>query len=134
MMRHKWMSAQPTDTIDDFNDVFDFKAGSANLPALLQLDYLLTEASYIQVEIFDDRKHLLATPFHKTLRFPGAHREVIDGNWKIVPFAGAEGNGLAPARQLTPVQTGGYLVRLTIKPTYSSFKNFEKSVEASVSF
>ena len=25
MIRHKWMNAQPTDTIDDFNDVYDFK-------------------------------------------------------------------------------------------------------------
>ena len=25
MIKHEWMSAQPTDTIDDFNDVFDFK-------------------------------------------------------------------------------------------------------------
>ena len=25
MIRHKWMSAQPNDSIDDFNDVYDFK-------------------------------------------------------------------------------------------------------------
>jgi len=25
MIQHKWMSAQPTDSIDDFNDVYDFK-------------------------------------------------------------------------------------------------------------
>ena len=25
LIKHKWMKAQPTDTIDDFNDVFDFK-------------------------------------------------------------------------------------------------------------
>jgi uncharacterized repeat protein (TIGR04138 family) len=25
MIKHKWMSAQPTDTIDDFNDAYDFK-------------------------------------------------------------------------------------------------------------
>ena len=25
MVRQKWMSAQPTDSIDDFNDVYDFK-------------------------------------------------------------------------------------------------------------
>jgi len=24
MIDHKWMSAQPTDTVDDFNDVYDF--------------------------------------------------------------------------------------------------------------
>ena len=24
-IKHKWMSAQPTDSIDDFNDVYDFK-------------------------------------------------------------------------------------------------------------
>jgi len=25
MIKHQWMSAQPTDTIEDFNDVYDFK-------------------------------------------------------------------------------------------------------------
>jgi len=25
LIRHKWMNAQPTDSIDDFNNVFDFK-------------------------------------------------------------------------------------------------------------
>jgi uncharacterized repeat protein (TIGR04138 family) len=25
LIEHKWMSAQPTDSIDDFNDVYDFK-------------------------------------------------------------------------------------------------------------
>ena len=25
MIKNKWMSAQPTDSIDDFNDVYDFK-------------------------------------------------------------------------------------------------------------
>ncbi|MFZ0034785.1 MAG: Minf_1886 family protein [Sedimentisphaerales bacterium] len=26
MIKHNWLSAQPTDSIDDFNDVYDFKA------------------------------------------------------------------------------------------------------------
>ena len=25
MIKHKWMSAQPTDSIDDFNDAYDFE-------------------------------------------------------------------------------------------------------------
>lgn len=25
LIKHKWMSAQPTDSIDDFNNVYDFK-------------------------------------------------------------------------------------------------------------
>lgn len=25
MIKHEWMSTQPTDSIDDFNDVYDFK-------------------------------------------------------------------------------------------------------------
>ncbi len=25
MIKHKWMSAQPTDSIDDFNNIYDFK-------------------------------------------------------------------------------------------------------------
>ena len=26
MIRHEWMNAQPADSIDDFNDVYDFKS------------------------------------------------------------------------------------------------------------
>ena len=26
MIKHKWMSAQPTDSIDDFDGAYDFKA------------------------------------------------------------------------------------------------------------
>jgi uncharacterized repeat protein (TIGR04138 family) len=26
MISHKWMSSQPTDSVDDFNNVYDFKA------------------------------------------------------------------------------------------------------------
>ena len=26
LIDHEWMSAQPTDTIDDFNDVYNFEA------------------------------------------------------------------------------------------------------------
>ena len=26
MIKHEWMSAQPADSIDDFNDIYDFKA------------------------------------------------------------------------------------------------------------
>ena len=25
MIKHQWMNAQPTDSVDDFNDVYDFK-------------------------------------------------------------------------------------------------------------
>ncbi len=30
MIKNKWMSAQPTDSIDDFNDVYDFKTAFKN--------------------------------------------------------------------------------------------------------
>ncbi len=115
-------------------DVLDFTAGRSPQLPLLQLDYFLTEASYVQVEIFDAEKKLLATPVQKSLRFPGAQRDLLDGNWKILPAAAAPGDHAALAQQLTPVQPGDYLTRLTIKPTYSSYKHFEKTVEAAVRF
>jgi uncharacterized repeat protein (TIGR04138 family) len=30
LIKHKWMKAQPTDSIDDFKDVFDFKTAFKN--------------------------------------------------------------------------------------------------------
>ena len=30
LIEQKWMSAQPTDSVDDFNDVFDFKTAFRN--------------------------------------------------------------------------------------------------------
>jgi uncharacterized repeat protein (TIGR04138 family) len=34
LIQHKWMKAQPTDSIDDFNEVFDFKAAFKDSAAL----------------------------------------------------------------------------------------------------
>jgi uncharacterized repeat protein (TIGR04138 family) len=33
MIKHGWLSVQPTDSIDDFNDVYDFKTAFKDLPA-----------------------------------------------------------------------------------------------------
>ncbi len=30
LIKHNWLTAQPTDSIDDFNDVFDFKTAFKN--------------------------------------------------------------------------------------------------------
>jgi len=30
MIKHEWLSVQPTDSIDDFNDVYDFKTAFKN--------------------------------------------------------------------------------------------------------
>jgi hypothetical protein len=33
MIKHGWLSVQPTDSIDDFNDVYDFKTAFKDLSA-----------------------------------------------------------------------------------------------------
>jgi hypothetical protein len=112
-------------------DVSDFKAAPHNSPALLRLDYFLTEASYVKIEVLDAQKKLLATAMEKILRMPGARTEWLDGNWR--PVDEELLNSLI--RAATPgVQPGNYTIRLTAQPTYSSYKHFEKRVEASVSF
>ena len=30
MIKHEWMSAQPTDTVDDFDDIYDFETAFKN--------------------------------------------------------------------------------------------------------
>lgn len=108
-------------------DVRDFRAARHNSPGLLVLDYFLTEASYVKFEIFDEQKKLLATAMEKILRMPGPQKELLDGSWRPVDLE------FLPQPTI-PVSPGAYVVRLTVQPTYSSFKHFEKSVETRVSF
>ncbi len=112
-------------------DVADFKAAQHNSPALLRLDYFLTEASYVKIEIFDERKNLLATAMEKTLRMPGPRQDWLDGNWRPVDVEFLNATNATPP---APIKPGNYRIRLTVQPTYSSYKHFEKSVETTISF
>jgi hypothetical protein len=126
-------------------DVFDFRA-SRHLPdfpfnspnenrAFLQVEYFLTEPSYVTLEILDARGKVLAKPMGKTLRFSGPQRELFDGRWEPVPISWIdnrrqyEANVLRTAQPVTP---GRYVVRMTIAATYSSYKYFAKTVESPV--
>ncbi|NUO83427.1 hypothetical protein HUU05_25420 [candidate division KSB1 bacterium] len=112
-------------------DVTNFTAAPQDNPALLRLDYFLTEASYVKVEILDERNQLLATAMEKILRMPGPRQEWLDGNWRPVDAALLGANNAAPS---VPLKPGTYRIRLTAQPTYSSFNHFEKRVETGVSF
>ncbi len=112
-------------------EVTSFQAAPHNSPALLKLEYFLTEASYVKIEIFDERKTLLATAMEKILRMPGPRQEWLDGNWRPVDV---EFPSASNAAQTAPLKPGNYRLRLTVQPTYSSFKHLEKSVETNVSF
>lgn len=109
-------------------DVRDFKAAQHNSPALLRLEYFLTEASYVKLEIFDEHKKLLAIAMEKILRMPGSQKEFLDGSWRPV-----DSEFVIPA-QIAAFKPGNYRIRLTAQPTYSSYKHFEKSVETAIGF
>ncbi len=112
-------------------DVRDFRAALHNSPALLRLDYFLTEASYVKIEVLDAQKKILATVMEKILRMPGPRQEFVDGNWRPVD---AELLGSAIGATTPPLKPGNYVIRLTVQPTYSSYKHFENKIETSVAF
>lgn len=112
-------------------DVRDFRAARHNSPGLLELDYFLTEASYVKIEVLDAQKKILATVMEKILSMPGARQEFVDGNWRPVD---AELLGSTIGATTPPLKPGNYTIRLTVQPTYSSYKHFERKIETSVNF
>ncbi|MDZ7267877.1 MAG: NHL repeat-containing protein [candidate division KSB1 bacterium] len=108
-------------------DVRDFNARLTN-QRLLEVSYFLTEPSFVTLEIRDAEGTALVQPMTNTLRFAGANRETFSGAWQPVDPA------LLPPKQspLAPVAAGKFTLRLTIKPTYSSYMHFEKTVETRI--
>lgn len=120
-------------------DVLNLRAAPYPDPKLLQLDFFLTETSYMTLEILDAGGNVLAKPMDKTLRFSGAQQELLDGNWEpaAAVWTAAGSNSQrhydAKALQKRPqVAAGKYVLRLTISATYSSYKYFAKTVELAV--
>ncbi len=108
-------------------DLRDFTARLTS-QRLLEVTYFLTETSFVTLEIRNAEGAVLAQPMTNTLRFAGANRETFSGAWQLVEPALLPPN-LPP---LAPVPAGKFTIRLTIKPTYSSYMHFEKTVETRI--
>lgn len=108
-------------------DLRDFTARLTH-QRLLEVAYFLTEPSFVTLEIRDHMGSVLAQPMTNTLRFAGPNRETFSGAWQPVDPALRPPN-LSP---WAPVADGKFTLRLTIKPTYSSYMHFEKTVETSI--
>jgi hypothetical protein len=114
------------------SDVFDLRAAKHQSPALLQLDYFLTEPSYVTLEIRNAGGNLLAKPMDKTLRFSGPQQELFGGKWEPVPgwwIDDQRRHDPVALQKVPPVSPGKYTLRMKIEPTYSSYKHFSKTVE-----
>lgn len=111
-------------------DIRDVHAVIEGNPAFLSLTYFLTEPSYVTLEILDAVKKPLAKPMDNILRFSGERRELFDGTWQVIT------SEIPPhvTQNHQPMKAGTYIIRLTIKPTYSSYKKFEKTLETRVQF
>jgi DNA-binding beta-propeller fold protein YncE len=113
-------------------DVFNLRASKHESPTLMQLDYFLTEPSYVTLEILDTRGNVLAKPMDKTLRFSGPQQELLGGRWEPVSSWWVDNqrrydpNAL---QKMAPVPPGKYTLRMTISATYSSYKYFAKTME-----
>jgi DNA-binding beta-propeller fold protein YncE len=102
---------------------------------LMQLDYFLTETSYVTLEILDGGGNVLAKPLDKTLRFSGPQQELFGGRWEPVSSWWADNQHRydpSALQKMKPVAPGKYTLRMTIAATYSSFKYFAKTVETAV--
>lgn len=118
-------------------DIFDVRASSyyASSPAsgpLLQVDYFLTEPSFVTLQIVDEDGAVLGTPVENGFRSSGQQREILNGRWQAVAstfsdVGSAFTQGLPPQ---PPVRSGKYGVRIRIAATYSSYRYFEKTVES----
>jgi NHL repeat len=126
-------------------DVFNLRASKHHLdsPAnsskenrgLLQLDYFLTEPSYVTLEILDTRGNVLAKPMDKTLRFSGAQQELFGGRWEPVSSWFVDNQHRydpSMLQKVAPAPPGKYTLRLTVSATYSSYKYFAKTMEITV--
>lgn len=111
-------------------DIRDVHAAVEGKPAILALTYFLTEPSYVTLEILDATKKTLAKPMENTLRFSGSRRDLFDGDWQAITSEISKQN----AQNHRAVKAGNYTIRLMIKPTYSSYKKFEKTLETKVQF
>jgi hypothetical protein len=110
-------------------------ARHAEHASCVQLDYFLTEASYVTLEVLDADAKVLAKPMDKTLRFSGGHQEIFGGRWEPVAAAWIDNQRRYDAKALQkmlPVPAGKYVLRLTISATYSSYKYFAKTIETAV--
>jgi DNA-binding beta-propeller fold protein YncE len=119
----------------------DSPANSSNaIRDLLQLDYFLTEPSYVTLEILDTRGNVLAKPMEKTLRFSGPQQELFGGRWEPVSSWLAAPLGSDHQRRydqnalqkMPPLPQGKYTLRMTVSATYSSYKYFAKTMEITV--
>jgi hypothetical protein len=102
---------------------------------LMQLDYFLTEPSYVTLEILDTRGNVLAKPMDKTLRFSGPQQELFGARWEPVSSWLVDNqrrydqNAL---QKMAPAPLGKYTLRMTVSATYSSYKYFAKTMEITV--
>ncbi len=113
-------------------DVFNLRAAKFPNPALLQVDYFLTETSYVTLEILDTNGNVIAKPMDNTLRFSGAQQELFGGKWEPAAAQWIDNQRRYDSKtlqQMPPVAAGKYVLRLTISATYSSYKYFAKTVE-----
>ncbi|MGH7599689.1 MAG: NHL repeat-containing protein [bacterium] len=102
---------------------------------LLQLDYFLTEPSYMTLEILDARGNVLAKPMDKTLRFSGPQQELLGGGWEPVSSWLVDNQrryDQNTLQKMAPVPPGKYTLRMTVSATYSSYKYFAKTLEITI--
>lgn len=101
----------------------------------LQVDYFLTEPSFVTLQVFDENGSPVGTPVESGFRFSGRQREIVNGRWQAFTLASSDASTAFHDTMLQaqePVPRGKYAVRVKVAATYSSYKYFEKAVESEV--
>ena len=103
----------------------------------LQLDYFLTERSFVTLEVLNRRGRVVATLMQETPREPGQNSERFDADFKPLPFVFRNNKRVFDRSRFGGLPRGrnqNFTLRLTLSATYSSYKYFSKEMELHVQF
>lgn len=112
------------------SDIFDFGARFDEKKQIIELDFFLTEPSFVTLTIQNGKLETAA--FEKSQYFNGPQKIYLDGSLQRISSVGEErtvphGNGTAV--KIKTIPSGKYTLKLKIEPTYSSYQYFSKEVE-----
>ncbi len=116
-------------------DVSNFNGKWNTDLALIELDLLLTEPSYLTLLVETETDNNQIEILTKKLYFSGQQKIYLDGNWKSIPrrlLVNRLREGNSALKSTKTVVRGNYTFKLKIEPTYSSYKYFHKNVESTI--
>ena len=113
-------------------DIFNFETSWRPQLGVIQIDFFLTEPSFLTLSLVTPREQNLIEIFAKKQYFSGNHKIFLAPNLETGSISELEtlkgsGNGDVVSESFAP---GAYVIKLKIEPTYSSYKYFFKEANS----